>query len=230
MLEELKKQVYEANMELLNKELVIYTWGNASGIDRETGYCVIKPSGVDYKQLEWKDMVVVDLSGNIIEGAYKPSSDTFTHLELYKEYPFIGGIVHTHSVEAVAWAQAGKDIPPYGTTHADHFLDVIPCVRILTDDEIQKEYEKNTGIAIIETFKQRHIDPKHTPAALSYSHGPFTWGKDVHEAVYHAVVLEVVAGMAKNTEMLNPKARPISKSLHEKHFYRKNGTDAYYGQ
>lgn len=230
MLEELKKQVYEANMELPRRGLITYTWGNVSGIDRETGYFVIKPSGVDYDKLTADDMVVMDLEGNKIEGKYKPSSDTATHIELYKKYKEIGGIVHTHSPEAVAWAQAGRDIPLYGTTHADYFLGAIPCTRSLTKGEIDGEYEKNTGLVIVETFEERGIKPEYTPAVLCANHGPFTWGKDAAEAVHNAVVLEEVAKMARNTEALNPNVKPASEAIKEKHFYRKHGANAYYGQ
>ena len=230
MLEELKKQVYEANMELPRRGLITYTWGNVSGIDRETGYFVIKPSGVDYDKLTADDMVVMDLDGNKIEGKYKPSSDTATHIELYKKYKEIGGIVHTHSPEAVAWAQAGRDIPLYGTTHADYFLGAIPCTRSLTKGEIDGEYEKNTGLVIVETFEERGIKPEYTPAVLCANHGPFTWGKVAAEAVHNAVVLEEVAKMARNTEALNPNVKPASEAIKEKHFYRKHGENAYYGQ
>ena len=230
MLESLKQQVYEANMELPKRGLITYTWGNVSGIDRDSGYFVIKPSGVDYEELTPEDMVVLDLNGNKIEGKYKPSSDTQTHLELYKKYPDIGGIVHTHSPEAVAWAQAGRDIPLYGTTHADYFLGAIPCTRPLTAEEVNGEYEKNTGLVIVETFEERNIQPMYTPAVLCANHGPFTWGKNAKEAVHNAVVLEEVAKMARNTEALNPNVQPASDAIKEKHFYRKHGVNAYYGQ
>lgn len=230
MLEELKKQVYEANMELPRRGLITYTWGNVSGIDRASGYFVIKPSGVDYEDLKPEDMVVMDLDGNKIEGSYRPSSDTETHIELYKRYEEIGGIVHTHSPEAVAWAQAGRDIPLYGTTHADYFLGEIPCARNLTPEEINEAYEKNTGIVIIETFESRGIKPMYTPAVLCANHGPFAWGRDAAEAVHNAVVLEEVAKMAKNTELINPQVLPAPESIKEKHFYRKHGANAYYGQ
>lgn len=177
MLEELKKKVYEANMELPRRGLITYTWGNVSGIDRDTGYFVIKPSGVDYDKLRPEDMVVMDLEGNRIEGTLNPSSDTPTHLELYKKYPEIGGVVHTHSPEATSWAQAGRDIPLYGTTHADYFYGPIPCARSLTPEEIGGEYERNTGLVIIETFEQRGLNPMHTPGVLCTNHGPFTWAR-----------------------------------------------------
>ncbi|MCR5420899.1 MAG: L-ribulose-5-phosphate 4-epimerase [Lachnospiraceae bacterium] len=230
MLEALKKEVYEANMELPRRGLVTYTWGNVSGIDRKSGYFVIKPSGVDYDSLKPEDMVVMDLEGNKIEGSYKPSSDTATHLELYKKYEGIGGIVHTHSPEAVAFAQAGMDIQLYGTTHADYFLGAIPCARNLTTEEINEAYEKNTGKVIIETFETRGINPLYTPAVLCKNHGPFTWGCDAFEAVHNAVVLEEVAKMARYTLMINPKVLPAPDNIKEKHFYRKHGEGAYYGQ
>ncbi len=230
MLEALKKQVYEANMELPRRGLITYTWGNVSGIDRESGYFVIKPSGVDYDKLTPEDMVVMDLNGNRIEGKYKPSSDTPTHIELYKKYPDIGGIVHTHSSEATSWAQACRDIPLYGTTHADYFYGPIPCARSLTKEEIEGEYERNTGLVIIETFEQREINPMYTPAVLCANHGPFTWGKDAPQAVHNAVVLEEVARMAVRTEQINPNIKPAADILKDKHFFRKHGRNAYYGQ
>lgn len=230
MLEQLKKEVYEANMELPKRQLITYTWGNVSGIDRESGYFVIKPSGVDYDTLTADDMVVMDLEGNKIEGKYKPSSDTATHIELYKKYKEIGGIVHTHSPEATSWAQAGRGIPLYGTTHADYFLGEIPCARSLTPEEIQGEYEKNTGLVIIETFETRELNPMYTPGVLCVNHGPFTWGKDANEAVHNAVVLEEVAKMATKTEMINPKVTPAPNTIKDKHFFRKHGENAYYGQ
>ena len=219
MLEELKKKVYEANMELPRRGLITYTWGNVSGIDRDTGYFVIKPSGVDYDKLRPEDMVVMDLEGNRIEGTLNPSSDTPTHLELYKKYPEIGGVVHTHSPEATSWAQAGRDIPLYGTTHADYFYGPIPCARSLTPEEIGGE-----------TFEQRGLNPMHTPGVLCTNHGPFTWGKDAAEAVHNAVVLEEVARMAIRTELLNPQVQPAPDSIRDKHFFRKHGENAYYGQ
>lgn len=228
MLEELKLQVYKANMELPKRGLITYTWGNVSGIDREMGLFVIKPSGVDYDVLKPEDMVVMDLEGNKVEGAYKPSSDTPTHLELYKAFPEIGGVVHTHSPWATSWAQAGREIPCYGTTHADYFYGNIPCARNLTAKEIAEAYEKNTGLVIIETFQGKN--PMHVPAVLCSNHGPFTWGKDAAEAVHNAVVLEEVAKMARNTELINPKVKPAPDCIKEKHFYRKHGANAYYGQ
>ncbi len=230
MLEELKLKVYEANMELPRRGLVTYTWGNVSGIDREAGLFVIKPSGVEYDELTPDDMVVMDLEGNRVEGRYKPSSDTPTHLELYKAWPEIGGIVHTHSPEATPWAQAVRDIPLYGTTHADYFYGLIPCARHLTPEEIDEAYEKNTGLSIIETFAKRGINPMYTPGVLCASHGPFTWGKDAAQAVYHAVVLEEVAKMATRTEMVNPRITHAPDCYRDKHFFRKHGANAYYGQ
>lgn len=228
MLEALKEQVYKANMELPKRKLITYTWGNVSGIDRETGYFVIKPSGVDYDELTPDDMVVMDLLGNKVEGKYKPSSDTATHLELYKAFPEIGGVVHTHSPWATSWAQAGRSIPCYGTTHADYFYGTIPCARSLTKEEIENEYEKNTGLVIVETFKV--LNPVYVPGVLCVNHGPFTWGKDAMEAVHNAVVLEEVAKMAYHTEMINPRVQPAPESIKEKHFMRKHGKNAYYGQ
>lgn len=230
MLEELKRQVYEANMELPRRGLITYTWGNVSGIDRRTGYFVIKPSGVDYDVLTPEDMVVMDLEGNRIEGKYKPSSDTPTHIEIYKRYADIGGVVHTHSPEAVAWAQAGRDIPLYGTTHADYFYGSIPCSRSLTPEEIDEAYEVNTGKVIIETFDGRKMNPMYTPGVLCKNHGPFTWGRDAAEAVHNAVVLEEIARMARFTESINPRVTPAPDAIRDKHFYRKHGANAYYGQ
>lgn len=230
MLEDLKKQVYEANMELPKRGLVTYTWGNVSGIDRERGYFVIKPSGVDYEKLTPDDMVVVDLNGNVIEGTYRPSSDTPTHMELYKKYEEIGGIVHTHSSEATAWAQAGRSIPVYGTTHADYFYHAIPCTRSLTKEEVESDYETNTGLVIIETLESMQINPAYTPGILCKNHAPFTWGTNAAQAVYNAVVLEEVAKMATRTETINPDVKPAPDYIRDKHFYRKHGKDAYYGQ
>ena len=230
MLEQLKKEVYEANMELPKRGLITYTWGNVSGIDRESGYFAIKPSGVDYDKLSPEDMVVVDLEGNVVEGKYKPSSDTPTHLELYKKYPEIGGVVHTHSPNATAWAQAGRSIPLYGTTHADYFFGSIPCARSLTKEEIEGDYEKNTGLVIIETFETQGLNPMYTPGVLCTNHGPFTWGKDAAEAVHNAVVLEEVAKMSTATELINPKVHQAPDTIRDKHFFRKHGANAYYGQ
>ncbi|MCQ2536205.1 MAG: L-ribulose-5-phosphate 4-epimerase [Lachnospiraceae bacterium] len=230
MLEALKKQVYEANMELPKRGLITYTWGNVSGIDRESGIFAIKPSGVEYDDLTPDDMVLVDLEGNVVEGKYKPSSDTATHVELYKKYPSIGGVVHTHSTHAVAWAQAGRDIPLYGTTHADYYCGPIPCTRNLTPEEIEAAYEVNTGKVIIETFEERGINVDYIPGVICKNHGPFTWGKDADKAVYNAVVLEEVAKMALLTEQVNPKVDPAPDCIRDKHFMRKHGPNAYYGQ
>ncbi len=228
MLEKLKQEVYEANLELPKRGLVTYTWGNVSAIDRTTGYVVIKPSGVEYEAMKPEDMVVLDLMGNRIEGKYQPSSDTPTHLELYKSFPEIGGIVHTHSTWATSWAQAGRAIPCYGTTHADYFYGEIPCARSLTKEEINEAYEKNTGLVIIETLQGK--TPMETPGILCKNHGPFTWGKDAHEAVHNSVVLEEVAKMAFRTEHLNPEVVPAPQVLQDKHYFRKHGANAYYGQ
>lgn len=228
MLEKLKQQVYEANMELPQRGLVTFTWGNVSGIDRESGLFVIKPSGVNYCDLKPEDMVVMDLNGNQVEGEYRPSSDTPTHLELYKAFPEVGGVVHTHSSWATTWAQAGRGVPCYGTTHADYFYGEIPCSRNLTPEEINSNYEKNTGLVIIETFKGK--DPMAVPGVLCTNHGPFTWGKDAAEAVHNAVVLEEVARMAFNTEMLGSGMKPVPRALLDRHYLRKHGSNAYYGQ
>lgn len=230
MLEELKQKVYEANLDLPKYDLVTFTWGNVSAIDRDSGYFVIKPSGVDYDKLKPEDMVVVDLDGNVIEGDLNPSSDTPTHAELYKAFPDIGGIVHTHSPEATAWAQAGRDIPLYGTTHADYIFGAVPCARSLTTEEIEGEYEKNTGLVIAETFEERDLNPEYVPAVLLTNHGPFAWGKDATEAVHNAVVLEEVAKMATKTEQINPAVKPAPSNIEKKHFLRKHGENAYYGQ
>lgn len=230
MLEELKRQVYEANMELPGRGLVTYTWGNVSGIDRAAGLFVIKPSGVEYEDLQPEDLVVMDLNGVQVEGTMNPSSDTATHLELYKAFPEIGGIVHTHSVYAVSWAQALRDIPCYGTTHADYFYGPIPCTRSLTPQEVEEAYEANTGKVIAETFSSRGINASHVPGVICGSHGPFTWGKDAAQAVYHAVVLEQVARMASLTEQNNSHAAAAPQWIQDKHFLRKHGPNAYYGQ
>lgn len=230
MLEELKQKVYEANMELPARKLVTFTWGNVSGIDREKNLVVIKPSGVDYEVMKPEDMVVLDLEGNIVEGNLRPSSDTPTHIELYKAFPNIGGVVHTHSPEATAWAQAGRDIPLYGTTHADYFYGPIPCARTLSKEEIDEAYEKNTGLVIIETFREREIDPDYTPGVLCTNHGVFSWGTDPDNAVHNSVVMEEVAKMALKTEILRPDVKPAPDYLKDKHFFRKHGANAYYGQ
>ena len=228
MLEELKQKVFQANLDLVKHHLVIFTWGNVSGIDREKGLVVIKPSGVEYDVMKASDMVVVDLDGNVVEGDLNPSSDTPTHLVLYREFPEIGGIVHTHSTYATAWAQAGKDIPNIGTTHADYFHDAIPCTEDMIDEQMP-EYEKNTGVVIVNKFLRNNINPVHTPAVLVKNHGPFAWGKDPDQAVYHAVVTEQVAKMATFSFMVNP-ATGMNPLLVEKHFSRKHGPNAYYGQ
>ncbi len=230
MLEQLKKEVYEANMLLPKYELVTFTWGNVSGIDRESGLFVIKPSGVDYDKLTPDDMVVMNLNGEKVEGRYNPSSDTATHLELYKACPDIGGVVHTHSSYATSWAQSGRSIPCYGTTHADYIYGEVPCVRCLTKEEIDTAYEQNTGLLIIDDFKKNDRDVVAVPAVLCKNHGPFAWGKDAHEAVHNAVVLEEVAKMAYRTELINPEVKPAPQELQDKHYYRKHGANAYYGQ
>lgn len=230
MLEELKKAVYEANMALPRYGLVTFTWGNVSGIDRESGLFVIKPSGVEYEKLTPDDMVVMDLNGNQKEGRYQPSSDTATHLELYKAFPEIGGIVHTHSSYATSWAQAGRSIPCYGTTHADYMYGEIPCARCLNPQEIEEAYEENTGHLIVNTFRELGKDVMAVPAVLCKNHGPFAWGKDAGEAVHNAVVLEEVAKMAYRTELINPNVMPAPQELQDKHYYRKHGANAYYGQ
>ncbi len=228
MLEALKETVCKANLLLPAHQLVTFTWGNVSGIDRESGLFVIKPSGVSYEHMQPEDMVVVDLNGHVVEGKLKPSSDMPTHLELYKAFPECGGIVHTHSRWATTFAQAGQDIPAMGTTQGDYFYGDIPCTRPMTDAEINGEYEKETGKVIIETFLNK--DPVSIPAVLVYSHGPFTWGKDPMEAVHNAVVLEEVAFMDWHAIMLDPTHRSMQRSLLDKHFLRKHGKNAYYGQ
>lgn len=228
MLEQLKKEVFEANMDLVTKGMVIYTWGNVSGIDRNRNLVVIKPSGVDYETMKAEDMVIVDLEGNVVEGKYKPSSDTATHLVLYKKYPEIGGIVHTHSTFAVAFAQAGLSIPAYGTTHADYFYGDIPCTRELTKQEIENAYEENTGNVIVETIGDN--DPMKIPGILVKSHGPFAWGKTAAGSVYNAVVLDKVAQMNYMTMMLNQHVKKAPQFLLDKHYFRKHGANAYYGQ
>ena len=228
MLEELKKRVFEANMLLPQYRLITFTWGNVSGIDRERGLIVIKPSGVDYEKLTPDAMVVVSLlDGSRVEGEYKPSSDTPTHLELYRNYPDIGGVVHTHSPWATVWAQAGRSIPAYGTTHGDYFYGEIPCTRKMTSEEIAAEYELNTGKVIIETLTSRYAGQM--PSVLVHSHGPFTWGSSPAEAVHNAVVLEEVAKMAFRTEQLGNEDS-MQQELFDKHYLRKHGKNAYYGQ
>lgn len=230
MLEQLKQEVYEANLELHKRGIVIYTWGNVSGIDRASGNMVIKPSGIAYEQMTAEDMVVVNVqTGEVVEGKWKPSSDTATHLELYRAFPKIGGITHTHSVNAVAFAQAGLPIPALGTTHADYFYGAIPCTRELNEQEVKEAYEANTGKVIVETLNQMDTEIMAIPAILVKNHGPFTWGKDAVKSVYHAVVLETIADMAIKTVQLNPKSE-LKPYVLDKHFFRKHGAGAYYGQ
>ena len=230
MLEELKEKVCEANLELVRRGVVIYTWGNVSGIDRDSGLVVIKPSGVDYSGMIADDMVVVDLNtGETVEGRWRPSSDTKTHLELYRAFPGIGGVSHTHSVNAVAFAQAGMDIPALGTTHADYFYGSIPCTRELSAEEVEEAYETNTGKVIVECFKRRNIDPVAVPGTVVKNHGPFSWGKDAAESVFNAVVMESVAEMGLKTLLLNREAE-LQQYVLDKHYMRKHGPNAYYGQ
>lgn len=230
MLESLKEAVCDANRMLPAYGLVTFTWGNVSQIDRESGLLVIKPSGVEYDRLRPEDMVVMDLDGNQVEGDLRPSSDAATHVELYRAFESVGGIVHTHSSYAVSWAQAGRDIPCYGTTHADYFYGEIPCLRALTREEIESAYEKNTGLLIAGEFLRLGKDPMAVPAVLCKNHGPFAWGKDAVEAVHNAAVLEEVAKMAYRSEIINPRISPAPQTLQEKHYFRKHGKDAYYGQ
>ena len=230
MLEDLKQKVYEANMLLPKYGLVTFTWGNVSAIDTESGLFVIKPSGVDYEKMTPADMVVMDLQGNKVEGDLRPSSDTPTHLELYKAFPEIGGIVHTHSSYATSWAQAGRSIPCYGTTHADYIYGEVPCLRCLTKEEIDEAYEENTGHLIVNEFQRMNKEVMAVPAVLCKNHGPFAFGKDAIDAVHNAVVLEEVAKMAYRTETINPKVAPAPQELQDKHYYRKHGANAYYGQ
>ena len=227
MLERLKEEVWRANLDLVKHGLVLFTWGNASAIDREKGLVVIKPSGVSYDEMKPEDMVVVDMDGRVVEGRLKPSSDTPTHLVLYKAFGAIGGVVHTHSTYATAWAQAGRDIPNLGTTHADYFGGDIPCTADMTKEEVEGDYEKETGNVIVRQFA--NIDPVHVPGVLVKNHGPFSWGKDAAEAVYHAAVMEEVAKMAAVTLGINPQAT-MNPHLVKKHFSCKHGPGAYYGQ
>ena len=227
MLEKLKEEVFRANLDLVKYGLVIFTWGNVSAIDREKGLVVIKPSGVSYDDMKAEDMVVVDLEGNVVEGVLRPSSDTPTHLEIYKAFPEVGGVVHTHSTFATGWAQAGLDIPIVGTTHADYFYGNISCTRDMSPEEVRTDYEKRTGTVIVETFAGRN--PLHTPGVLVRNHGPFAWGKDAHEAVHNGVVMEEVAKMTYISRTLNPQMT-MNDELTEKHFNRKHGANAYYGQ
>ncbi|WP_026906882.1 L-ribulose-5-phosphate 4-epimerase [Paucisalibacillus globulus] len=230
MLDDLKQKVLEANLALPKYNLVTFTWGNVSGVSREDNLMVIKPSGVPYEKLTRDDMVVVDFDGNIVEGNLKPSSDTPTHLVLYKNFPEIGGIVHTHAPGSTSWAQAGISIPALGTTHGDYFYGEVPCTRAMTEAEIKGEYELETGHVIVETFHEKAIDPNQMPGVLVNSHASFTWGKDPDEAVHHSVVLEEIAKMALQTYQLNPAIRPMSQVLLDKHYLRKHGKKAYYGQ
>lgn len=230
MLEKLKEEVCRANLLLPKYGMVTFTWGNVSAIDRESGLFVIKPSGVEYDEMKPEDMVVVDLEGNVVEGHYKPSSDTPTHLALYKAFPTLGGVVHTHSRWATSFAQAGRGVPAMGTTQGDYFYGEIPCTRKMTPEEIAGQYELETGNVIIETFKQRNIDPAQVPAVLVHSHGPFTWGTDPFNAVHNAVVLEEVAFMDFHAMALTPNLPPMQQELLDKHYLRKHGPGAYYGQ
>ena len=228
MLEQLKEQVLEANLEIVRRGLVLYTWGNASGIDRASGLIAIKPSGVPYAEMKASDIVVAGLDGKVVEGKLRPSSDLDTHLALYRAFPEVGGVVHTHSRVATVWAQAGREIPCLGTTHADYFYGSIPLAGPLTAEEVRGDYELNTGLAIVRKFMG--IDPMSMPAVLVAGHAPFTWGKDVAQAAHNAVVLEEVAELAWRTCTLNPGVRPIAQEVLDKHFKRKHGPNAYYGQ
>ena len=230
MYRKLKERVYEANMELFHRKLIVYTWGNVSEVDREKGVMAIKPSGVPYDGMTAEDMVVMDLDGKTVEGKWKPSSDTATHVALYNAFPECGGIVHTHSCWATTFAQAGRDIPAMGTTQGDYFYGDIPCTRKMTPAEIAGRYELETGNVIVETFLSRNIDPAQVPAVLVHSHGPFAWGSDPLNAVHNAVVLEEVAFMDWHAMVLNPEQRPMQRELLDKHYLRKHGSGAYYGQ
>jgi L-ribulose-5-phosphate 4-epimerase len=229
MYSDLKKRVFEANLDLVKHGLVIFTWGNVSEIDREKGIMAIKPSGLAYDTMTWEDMVLVDLEGKVVDSKWKPSSDTPTHLVLYREFASVGGVVHTHSEWATSWAQMELPIPALGTTHADYFYGEIPCTRKLTQQEVENQYELETGHVITETFRNRKIDPAAVPAVLVAGHGPFSWGKDAHDAVHNAVVLEQVAKMAHHALTMN-KVTGIDQFLLDKHYLRKHGKDAYYGQ
>lgn len=231
MLEKLKAEVCKANLDLVAEGLVIQTWGNASAVDRASGVMVIKPSGVPYSEMKPQHMVCVSLkTGEVVEGKLKPSSDTATHLVLYRAWPGIGGVVHTHSLFATAWAQAQKPLLAYGTTQADYWYGDVPCTRLMKPNEIKTDYEANTGEVIVETFKKLKYDPTQHPAVLVASHGPFTWGKDVHDAVHNASVLEFIAKLNSETLRINPKLRPMQGVLLDKHYLRKHGKNAYYGQ
>lgn len=231
MLENLKREVCQANLDLVTEGLVIQTWGNASAIDRASGVMVIKPSGVPYSEMKPEHMVCVSLdTGKVVEGKLKPSSDTDTHLVLYRAFPGIGGVVHTHSLFATSWAQACKPLLAYGTTQADYWYGDVPCTRLMKPKEIKQDYEANTGHVIVETFKKLKFDPLQHPAVLVASHGPFTWGKDVHDAVHNAAVLEFIAKLNSETLRINPKLKPMQSVLLQKHFLRKHGPGAYYGQ
>ena len=230
MLEQLKKEVYEANLLLPKYQLITFTWGNVSGIDRERGLIVIKPSGVDYQSMQAEDMVVCDWQGKVVEGRYKPSSDLMTHLELYRHFTTIGGVVHTHSQNATAWCQAGKAIPALGTTHGDYFYGPIPCTRLMSEAEIRSDYELNTGKVIVETFETQQLDAAQMPGVLVQSHGPFTWGESPGDAVHNAVVLEELAEMAWKTRLINSEVSSMQQTLLDKHYLRKHGPGAYHGQ
>ena len=230
MNEKMRYEVLDANLQLSKSGLTIFTWGNASAVDREKGLAIIKPSGVPYETMQKEDLVVVDMEGKVVQGRYKPSSDLAIHLELYRQFPKIGGIVHTHSRTATAWAQAGSDLPAFGTTHADYFHGAVPCTRPLTDTEIRNSYELETGRIIAETFAKRKIDPTAVPGVLVCGHGPFTWGNNAMDAVRNSIVLEEIAAMAGASLAINPKLSAISNVLLDKHYLRKHGANAYYGQ